>query len=336
NLLVPITGADGNILAEIKANGNILGTVTSSFYTKTGTVRETSAKKLYASRNITVTPQNQPTTAVDIRLYLTSAEYNALRTSTNSQGNLSGVNTIGDVVILKNTDACGSALVNNPITITPQYAESFGSNYVLQGSITSFSTFYLGSPNSGILPLQLLTFKGSLQENNVALMRWTITNEIRTSHFVVERSIDGNNFTSIGIVNATGDGDAKSSYSFTDLNAGSQPVSIIYYRLKIFDKRGEYFNSKTISIVLNKSINVLLFPNPVKQILNITLAGSGTNSVMIQIMDLTGRIIHSEKNISTQNSMISIDVKYWRPQVCILKVTNSRNEVIATRKFEKI
>jgi glucose/arabinose dehydrogenase len=79
NLWVPITGDDGNILAEIKANGNNLGTVTSSFYIKTGAVRENSSKKLYANRNIRITPQTQPSSAVSIRLYLTAAEFNALK-----------------------------------------------------------------------------------------------------------------------------------------------------------------------------------------------------------------------------------------------------------------
>jgi glucose/arabinose dehydrogenase len=336
NLWVPITGDDGNILAEIKANGNNLGTVTASFYTKTGTLRETSAKKLYASRNITLTPQNQPSSAVDIRLYLTAAEYAALKTSTNSLGDPSGVNSIGDVVILKNTDACGSALVNAPITITPQYAEAFGSNYVLQGTISSFSTFYLGSPTSGTLPLQMFTFTGSLQENNSAFLQWTTANEINTSHFIVERSIDGNIFSSIGAVNASGNKDTKTSYSFTDMNAGTQPASLIYYRLKIFDNDGKFSYSKIISIGLNKNIDVLLFPNPTKHSLNIQVKGTVLNPVMIQVSDLSGRIVYSDKRSISQSNTITIDVKQWKPQVYILKVSNSRNEVITTQKFEKM
>lgn len=335
NLWVPITGQDGNILAEIKANGNNLGTVTSAFYVKTGSLRENSAKKLYANRNITITPQNQPTSAVDIRLYLTAAEFTTLKTGTNSQGSPSGVNSIGDVVILKNSDACSSAIVNTPTTITPQYAEAFGSNYVLQGSISSFSSFYFGSSNFGTLPLQLLTFNGSLQEN-AALLKWTTTNEMNTSYFNVERSIDGNNFNNIGTVNATGDRDINTSYSFTDVNAVSQTASIVYYRLKIFDNDGKSSYSKIITITFNKNIDVLLFPNPVKQILNIRLSGTDRNPVLVQIMDLTGTIIHAEKSMVSQNSGISIDVKHWKPQVYILKVVNSKNEIVTTQKFEKL
>jgi trimeric autotransporter adhesin len=330
-LWVPITGQDGNVLAEIKANGNNLGTVTSSFYTNTGAVRENASKKLYSNRNITITPQTQPSSAVSIRIYMTTAEFNSLKTATNSQGNPSGVTTISDVSILKNSDVCGSAMVNTTTTITPQYAEAFGSNYVLQGSINSFSTFYLGNPNAIILPVQLLTFSGSLQDNS-AILQWETTNEINASHFIVERSLDGNNFAGIGTVAAAGNTNNTTSYSLTDINAGLQQTAIIYYRLKIVSSNGQYSYSKVISFIL-KNITVSVFPNPVKQMLNIKLNGRGSNPLLIQISDLNGKVIYSEH---TSGQSISIDVKQWKSQVYIVRVMNLRNEILASQKFEKM
>jgi hypothetical protein len=57
---------------------------------------------------------------------------------------------------------------------------------------------------------------------------------------------------------------------------------------------------------------------------------------MIQVSDLSGRIVYSEKRSINQSNTITIDVKQWKPQVYILKVSNSRNEVITTQKFEKM
>jgi hypothetical protein len=59
NLWVPITDSLGNIIAEIDANGNNLGTITSTLY-KSGTIRTTNSGKPYLNRSITITPQNQP------------------------------------------------------------------------------------------------------------------------------------------------------------------------------------------------------------------------------------------------------------------------------------
>src|SRR5688572_9576894 len=79
NYWVPITGPDGNIMAEIYANGNNLGTVTSSFYKNSGGIRSAPGIK-YLDRNITITPQFQPTLPlgsplVKIRLYISKAEF---------------------------------------------------------------------------------------------------------------------------------------------------------------------------------------------------------------------------------------------------------------------
>jgi hypothetical protein len=74
---------------------------------------------------------------------------------------------------------------------------------VLQGDISSFSSFYFAADVIIPLPLHFLTFKGSLQ-NNAALLQWETANEVNTSHFVVERSIDGINFNPIGTVAAAG------------------------------------------------------------------------------------------------------------------------------------
>lgn len=335
NLWVPITGQDGNILAEIKANGNILGTVTSSFYTNTGTVRENSSKKLYSNRNITITPQNQPTSAVNIRIYMTAAEFNSLKAATNSQGAPSGVNTIADVSILKNSDVCSAAMTNSTTTITPQYAEAFGSNYVLQGTISSFSTFYVGNANTVTLPMQLITFEGSLQHND-AVLQWQTTNEENTSHFVLQRSIDGTKFIDVATVNASGNvANRTSSYSYTDVNAALQPATVLYYRLKIVSTNGQYTYSKIINMILNSNITAFVFPNPVKQVLNIRLSNLSATSLVVQISDLNGRIVYSERKNAQQISS-SIDVRQWKPQVYVVRVFNSKNEVLINQKFEKL
>jgi trimeric autotransporter adhesin len=335
NLWVPITGDDGNILAEIKANGNILGTVTSSFYTKTGTVRENGSKRLFANRNITITPQTQPSSAVSIRLYLAKAEFDSLKTAKNSLGNSSNVNTIADVSIFKNSDACGSSMTNTTTTITPQYAEAFGNNYVLQASITSFSSFYFASASTVTLPLQLLTFTGGLENNSIANLRWETTNENNVSEFVVERSTNGNNFLGIGNVTAFGSAQ-KNAYIFADKEAGLQQATVLYYRLKMVDNSGQYSYSKVVTVVLNKDINVFLFPNPAKHNVNVQIKGAVLNPVIIQVSDLNGRIVHSEKRNITQSGTVTIDVKQWKPQVYVLKVINSKNEVVTTQKFEKM
>ena len=134
NLWVPITGPDGNIMAEIYPNGNNLGTVTSSFYTNTGAIRVNYGIH-YLDRNITITPQNQPASTVKFRLYFSKAEFDALDADP-----LTGINSISDMRIRKNSDVCSSAMSSATTSIIPTFTEAHGTNgYMLQADISSFS-----------------------------------------------------------------------------------------------------------------------------------------------------------------------------------------------------
>jgi hypothetical protein len=68
-----------------------------------------------------------------------------------------------------------------------------------------------------------------------------------TDHFIVERSIDGNNFTEIGNVPAKGLTNTLTNYfQLTDALLNAQTVNRFFYRLKIVDKDGAFKYSKLV------------------------------------------------------------------------------------------
>lgn len=256
---VPLTGPDGNILAEIYANGNTLGTVTSCFYKNSGSIRSQGNAK-YLDRNITITPEFQPSTPVRVRLYFSKAEFDALDADP-----MSGISVIGDVKILKNDDPCASAVVSGTTTlINPVYAEMHtpNSSYVLQADISSFSSFYFGSSNL-TLPLNLIKFYGSFISNVIEL-KWETESERNTDYFTIERN-SGNGFQAIGIVQANENTGSRSYYDYTDRDAAYQSARTLYYRLKMADKDGNYTYSPVIAVPLGGLITGIdVFPNPVQ------------------------------------------------------------------------
>jgi hypothetical protein len=246
NMWVPITGPDGNIMAEIYASGNNLGTVTSSFYKNSGAIRVANTTH-YLDRNITITPQTQPSSAVKIRLYISKAELDALIADA-----ASGVFSISNLQILKNNDPCGSTLTEATTAIAPTFAETHGVNgYMLQGDISSFSSFYFASTNV-TLPLDLISFSGHLQNDNSVLLNWKTENEINTSHFVVERSTDAIRFNGIGNINANGRNNPGGSfnYALSDNDAVNQSTHRLYYRLKMVDIDGRFTYSNIVAVSL--------------------------------------------------------------------------------------
>ncbi len=335
-LWVPITGPDGNILAEIKANGNNLGVVTSAFYTHTGTVREDGANSLYLDRNLTITPQVQPTSPVDVRLYITQTEFAALSSAKNSKGVVSGVSAIGNLAIFKNDDACGSRIQGPASKITPLYADAHGNGYVLQAKINSFSSFYFGSAGYVALPLKLLSFTGVLQ-NNATLLQWETANETNTSHFVVERSTDGSSFNSIGTVAAAGNSTGAQKYNYIDHAAAHQSVSTLYYRLKQVDLNGDFTYSKIVIIELKPSAHtVLLYPNPIHDVLKIRVTLSKAEQVQIHVTDMNGRTVHKESRfVGRGTHELEVSSRSWPAQSYLVRITGANNTILTSQNVIK-
>lgn len=290
NLWVPITGPDGNIMAEINAMGQNLGVVTSAFYTHTGATRVKKGFR-YLNRNITITPAvTSFANPVKVRLYISKAEFDALDADPSS-GITSG---ISQLKILKNADPCSATLIASTAEVPKTNSGVdlvHGTNgYVLQGNITGFSSFYFGAINM-TLPLDLITFKGSLQ-NNATLLQWETTNEINTSHFVVERSIDASTFDDIGTVSASGNSTTTSQYSLTDKEVTSLSSTIIYYRLKMVDKDGQYKYSSVVTIYLaDVTGTVVVSPNPAKKETRVMITAVHNGKTQWTLTDNNGRVV---------------------------------------------
>ena len=331
NIWVPITGPDGNIMAEVHAAGQNLGLISSSFYKNSGSVRSKNGS-YYLDRNITITPAVQPSSPVKIRLYFSKAEYDAL----DAHG-LSGISSISDLKILKNTDDCGSAVVGVTTLITPAYSEAHGSNgYMLQASITGFSSFYFGSSNI-TLPLDLISFTGKLQVDNSVLLNWQTENERNASHFIIERSIEGTAFSPIGSVAATGNPGQQTNYGFTDREAANLRSLVIYYRLKMTDNDGSYKYSNVIMITLSDITGrVYVMPNPVTSQAKASIIANSDGLLQYKLTDNSGRVIMNKHIFARKNTVttFSIDMNHLNAGVYYLRVDGAGVE--NTIKLQKL
>lgn len=110
--------------------------------------------------------------------------------------------------------------------------------------------------------IELVKFEG-YYENNAVQLTWQTQTEIGLSNFVVERSEDGETFTEIGTVKASGTSSELLTYNFTDNEPINGPA---YYRLRIIKENGSYTYSNIVFIEFGGTISSLfyLYPNPVR------------------------------------------------------------------------
>jgi len=107
------------------------------------------------------------------------------------------------------------------------------------------------------LPLNFTAFTTATNGLKVSLS-WNTANEVNSSSFEVEKSIDGSNYISVGSVQAFGN--SSNSYSFVDVS--NKLGTTAYYRLKSLDKDGVYKYSTIQKVQFAGTSKLTVYPNP--------------------------------------------------------------------------
>lgn len=179
---------------------------------------------------------------------------------------------------------------------------------------------------AGAVPLRFLGF--DVRKNgNMVLVEWKTDNEFNTSHFVVERSINGIDFITLGSVTAT-NRSGINSYTFTD----PQPFKgVNLYRLKQVDRDARFEYSEIKKLFFGSKENIIVYPNPVTELFSIRLI-SASPKWMAVIYDADGKSVIQEMINNTSNNL-QMDVKLL-PRGIFWIVLNSGIETF-TGKFMK-
>ncbi|TAE04409.1 MAG: hypothetical protein EAZ95_20645, partial [Bacteroidetes bacterium] len=139
-------------------------------------------------------------------------------------------------------------------------AETF--DRLLKGDPCALSTD--GKVTGIPLTANLIDFSANLMGDKIAVV-WTSVGEGTTSHYKVQRSIDGVNFVSIGAVDAKNVA-GYANYEFIDTNL---PVGVkqIFYRLIIVNKDGLEKKGSVVSVEIPsiENFDLKLKPNPVSR-----------------------------------------------------------------------
>jgi hypothetical protein len=185
-----------------------------------------------------------------------------------------------------------------------------------------FKNFAYIAPIS-TLPVKLTAFNASLAKDKVNL-KWETASEINVSHFELERSTDGVNFSQAAMVFSYGAADTKSNYNYSD-NVASFQVPVVYYRLRSVDIDGKSELSETRIIRLSKeqanSISLLTYPNPVMNELRVTVPNNWQNKqTVFELFNANGQIA-SRKATTGSNQTETINTSNLAPGFYVVRVT---------------
>lgn len=178
------------------------------------------------------------------------------------------------------------------------------------------------------LAVNFISFTGTLLPTKEVDLVWEAVTDREHSYFEVERSNDQGTWTVIGRV------DNNQPFRLLDRNPqrGNN-----FYRVKGVDVNGRVEFSKTINVVYNTNMFTMSFyPNPVNDELNVVLKTQEPEKLNIHVTDMAGRTVLSHQSFVTNSGRtVTIDTRSLAGQVYVLKVINSKNEIVGVEKFVK-
>lgn len=181
------------------------------------------------------------------------------------------------------------------------------------------ATFYLkvyGKPGTTTLPVTLNNFDGVIKDG-AALLSWNTSNEQNNKGFEVQRSLDGQSFSSIGFV-AGQNLPQNNHYSFIDNKIVS---GANFYRLKQIDMDGREklyaairldYSQFAWSILGNPSSNNWL-----------QLQLDKTSNVLVQVLSLNGNVLQqiNKGSLSRGTYSIPLNLQHAAQATYIVKLT---------------
>lgn len=165
---------------------------------------------------------------------------------------------------------------------------------------TVFDNLIIASVINSPLPVTLLDFKVTPEDESKVKVEWSTASEQNNDYFEVLRSENGYDFESIAVIEGHGNSSSILHYSCIDQN----PLEgISYYRLKQVDDDGEtkFYDIKSVEIMDQSKF--LIYPNPVQLGGQINMQSFGKDIDRVSIYNTAGQLI-VEKVFENQSQFI--------------------------------
>ncbi len=344
--------SSGRLLASVNSLGQNLGNVTVTSYvdvTNASVPSCTNANPIYNTsvmqRHWVITPTIQPTTPVQVRLPYSNAEFSSLTgVSTVNANPNDDVFVPADVKLNKysgplnvnsnaldnclGTGGSGGTTQHDPITNGAATAYStVGSAYYSDFSIPGFSEFWLnGNLTASPLPVELTGFSANCIEDQKVELTWATASEHNSSHFVVERTIDGKVWSQLATVQSAGNSNSLLTYSIIDQE---RSIETVYYRLiqADFDGQMKVYDPITINCGDLSNLNsIRTYPNPSNSDFYVEInSNQEIEGAILKMLDSHGSIMKSmDIKINKGLTLINLENNTFAPGLYYILIENEQ------------
>jgi hypothetical protein len=160
--------------------------------------------------------------------------------------------------------------------------------------------------NAIVTPVRFITVTATAvsQGNKIS---WTVAEEQNVSHYQVEKSFDGRNFSLAGSVDFKSAISTPNQYNYTDVTVNTDRI---YYRIRQVDKDQHYTFSSVVMVKARPGNNIQVWPVPAVSEININITANSAQATSIELIDINGRkmlsrsiLLSAGNNAFSQNQL---------------------------------
>ena len=174
------------------------------------------------------------------------------------------------------------------------------------------------------LPVDLIHFTAQAAAHTTAELTWATATEIDNSHFMIERSYDGEHFEEVARVEGNGNSSEVLHYDYTDRTI-AKGTKVAYYRLHQFDYNGasKYSDIRAASFGMNNQDeqNIAIYPNPFTSDVYIDCSTLSGGKVTIVVSNVAGQQL-IERSINTTEQIEKVDLSSLPKGMYFVNVTS--------------
>ncbi len=155
--------------------------------------------------------------------------------------------------------------------------------------LVSYTIGAIGDAPAGCatpLPVQITRFSAQA-ETDAIVLEWATASEIKSAHFVIEKSLDGMEFDAIGQVEGQGNSVNEHEYTFEDNNPTEGNN---YYRLKQVDEDGSFTYSMVQKVnYSSKYSTITIAPTAAKNEIELQFSQKVSANTIVSVYNIFGQ-----------------------------------------------
>ena len=255
---------------------------------------------------------------------VTNVDYDITITS---RGHTNGGSLANQHTIVKRHDSSVDWVSFNPPNHDNSTQSGTGNNPITAkiSNLLNFSDYAIARSQENTLPIILYEFNAK-PNNGIVEINWVTKTEINNDYFIVERSLDGINFSEIYRISGAGNSNTIINYNTID---NKPEKGYLYYRLKQVDYNGNYSYSKIATVKISDNINNFKPSNIVISNNFIRINTNSDEDYKVEIYNINGQVIY----INNINESKEIDISNYSKGIYLLKIYSKVN--VYTKKIKK-